>query len=107
MIVNMFAEATKAQIDHVVDRIKECGFQAHLIHGEERTVIGIVGNSNKHRPELEALRPFPTTNAAARARPATRPSPSRFSKDSRSSTSRNATVCPTISSQSRRRSRKG
>jgi 3-deoxy-7-phosphoheptulonate synthase len=59
MIVNMFAHATKAQIDHVVDRIKECGFQAHLIHGEERTVIGIVGNSNKHRPELEALRAAP------------------------------------------------
>src|SRR5215472_12518894 len=59
MIVNMLAEATKEQIEHVVDRIKECGFQAHLIHGEERTVIGIVGNSNKHRPELEALRAAP------------------------------------------------
>ncbi len=59
MIVNMFADATKEQIDHVVDRIKECGFQAHLIRGEERTVIGIVGNSNKHRPELEALRAAP------------------------------------------------
>ena len=59
MIVNMLAEATKEQIDHVVERIKECGFQAHLIHGEERTVIGIVGNSNKRRPELEALRAAP------------------------------------------------
>ena len=59
MIVNMFGDATKEQIDHVVERIKECGFQAHLIHGEERTVIGIVGNSNKHRPELEALRAAP------------------------------------------------
>jgi len=29
--------------------------QRHLIQGEERTVIGIVGNSNKHRPELEAI----------------------------------------------------
>lgn len=59
MIVNMFADATKEQIDHVVERITECGFQAHLIRGEERTVIGIVGNSNKHRPELEALRAAP------------------------------------------------
>jgi 3-deoxy-7-phosphoheptulonate synthase len=59
MIVNMFGDATKEQIEHVVDRIKECGFQAHLIHGEERTVIGIVGNSNKRRPELEALRAAP------------------------------------------------
>jgi len=55
MIVNMRAGATEQQINHVVERIKECGFQAHLIRGEERTVIGVVGNSDKHRSELEAL----------------------------------------------------
>jgi len=55
MIVNMLAEATEEQINHVVERIKECGFHAHLIRGEERTVIGVVGNSDKHRSELEAL----------------------------------------------------
>lgn len=59
MIVNMFGNATEAQINHVVERIKECGFQAHLIRGEERVVIGIVGNSDKHRSELEALRAAP------------------------------------------------
>src|SRR3984957_12637141 len=59
MIVNMFSDATKEQIDHVVERIKECGFQAHLIRGEERTVIGVVGDSNKHRSELEALESAP------------------------------------------------
>ena len=59
MIVNMFGDATEEQIDHVVERIKECGYQAHLIRGEERTVIGIVGNSDKHRSELEALRSAP------------------------------------------------
>jgi 3-deoxy-7-phosphoheptulonate synthase len=59
MIVNMFADATKEQIEHVVARIKECGYQAHLIQGEERTVIGIVGNSSRHRSELEALRAAP------------------------------------------------
>ncbi|MGH9691822.1 MAG: 3-deoxy-7-phosphoheptulonate synthase [Candidatus Acidiferrales bacterium] len=59
MIVNMFADATKEQIEHVVARIKECGYQAHLIQGEERTVIGIVGNSSQHRSELEALRAAP------------------------------------------------
>ncbi|MGP8157022.1 MAG: 3-deoxy-7-phosphoheptulonate synthase [Candidatus Acidiferrales bacterium] len=55
MIVNMRAGATEEQINHVVERIKECGFQAHLIRGEERTVIGVVGNSNQRRSELEAL----------------------------------------------------
>jgi 3-deoxy-7-phosphoheptulonate synthase len=59
MILNMFGDATQEQIDHVVARIKECGFQAHVIHGEERTVIGVVGDSNKHRSELEALRAAP------------------------------------------------
>jgi len=59
MIVNMAGTATEEEIRHVVERIKECGFQAHLIHGEERTVIGIVGNSDKRRSELEALRAAP------------------------------------------------
>jgi 3-deoxy-7-phosphoheptulonate synthase len=59
MIVNMFGNATEEQVNHVVGRIKECGFQAHLIRGEERIVIGVVGNSNKHRSELEALRAAP------------------------------------------------
>jgi 3-deoxy-7-phosphoheptulonate synthase len=55
----MEGHATEGQIRHVVSRIKECGFQAHLIRGEERTVIGVVGNSNRHRSELEALRAAP------------------------------------------------
>jgi 3-deoxy-7-phosphoheptulonate synthase len=59
MIVNMYGDATEAQINHVVERIKEFGYQAHLIRGEERTVIGIVGNSGTHRSELEALRSAP------------------------------------------------
>jgi len=59
MIVNMLAGATDEQINHIVERIKECGFQAHLIRGEERTVIGVVGNSNQRRSELEALSSAP------------------------------------------------
>jgi 3-deoxy-7-phosphoheptulonate synthase len=55
MIVIMGAEATEEQVNHVVTRIKECGCQAHLSRGTERTVIGIVGSTNEHRSELEAL----------------------------------------------------
>jgi len=55
MIVNMAVGATEAEIEHVVTRIKECGYQAHLSRGEERTVIGVVGKGDKHRSELEAL----------------------------------------------------
>src|SRR4030095_13148911 len=58
MIVNMSASATAEEIAHVVDRIKECGYQAHIIQGSERTVIGAVG-SNGRRTEIEALRAAP------------------------------------------------
>lgn len=58
MIVNMAGTATPEEIDHIIDRIKECGFQAHVIHGAERTVIGAVGSSNR-RSEIEALRAAP------------------------------------------------
>ena len=40
MIVNMSANATSDEINHIIDRIKECGFQAHVVKGEERTIIG-------------------------------------------------------------------
>jgi len=59
MIVNMLGDATEAQINHVVERIRECGCEAHLIRGSERTVIGVVGNSGQHREELQALSSAP------------------------------------------------
>jgi len=59
MIVNMAVNATEAEISHVVTRIKECGCQAHLSRGEERTIVGVVGKGDKHRSELEALRSAP------------------------------------------------
>src|SRR2546423_8375347 len=58
MIVNMSTQATPEEINHVIDRIKECGYQAHVIQGAERTVIGAVG-SNGRRSEIEALRAAP------------------------------------------------
>jgi len=58
MIINMSTLATADEIAHVIERIKECGYQAHLIQGAERTVIGAVG-SNGRRAEIEALRAAP------------------------------------------------
>ena len=62
MIVNMSPEATEEQIQHVIERIKECGFEAHVIRGAERTVIGAVGNQGR-RGELEALQAAPGVGA--------------------------------------------
>ena len=59
MIVNMSANATEEQIQHVMDRIKECGFLPHRISGAERTVIGVVGKNRGRRAEVEALRVAP------------------------------------------------
>lgn len=59
MIVCMLPNATEEEIQHVIDRIKECGFQAHVSRGAERTVIGVVGIDNSRRSELEALRAAP------------------------------------------------
>ena len=58
MIVNMLSTATAEEINHIIDRIKECGFQAHVVKGEERTIIGAVGSSGR-RSEIEALRAAP------------------------------------------------
>jgi len=58
MIVNMKRAATEEEINHVIDRIKECGFQAHVVRGEERTIIGAVGSSGR-RSEIESLRAAP------------------------------------------------
>jgi 3-deoxy-7-phosphoheptulonate synthase len=59
MIVNMSLTATQKEINHVMDRIKECGFLPHLIQGAERTVIGVVGKNRGRRSELESLRVAP------------------------------------------------
>jgi 3-deoxy-7-phosphoheptulonate synthase len=62
MLVNMSSRATRQEINHVIERIKECGFQAHVIEGAERTVIGAVGSSGR-RSEIEALRAAPGVEA--------------------------------------------
>ena len=58
MIVNMQNNATSDEINHIIDRIRECGFQAHVVTGAERTIIGAIGSSDR-RSEIEALRAAP------------------------------------------------
>jgi 3-deoxy-7-phosphoheptulonate synthase len=43
MIISMRPHATRAEIDHVCERIQEFGYKVHSIEGEERVVIGVVG----------------------------------------------------------------
>ena len=44
MIIVMGKGATKEQINHVIDKIKELGYTPHPIYGEQRTVIGAIGD---------------------------------------------------------------
>jgi 3-deoxy-7-phosphoheptulonate synthase len=44
MIISMKPNATKEQIEHVCERIREFGYKVHSIRGEQRVVIGAVGN---------------------------------------------------------------
>jgi 3-deoxy-7-phosphoheptulonate synthase len=44
MMIIMSTEATTDQVASVVERVEAEGLHAHLVHGEERTVIGVVGD---------------------------------------------------------------
>ncbi len=43
MIISMKSNATKEQIEHVCERIRDFGYKVHSIQGDERVVIGAVG----------------------------------------------------------------
>jgi 3-deoxy-7-phosphoheptulonate synthase len=69
MIVVMKREASAQEIARVIARIEEKGLKTHLSQGEERTIIGVVGDERPLDPEqfevmdgveriLPVLRPF-------------------------------------------------
>src|SRR5258706_6148519 len=54
MIENMADTATPEQIEHIIQRIREAGFQPHVTRGTERTIGAAVG-SGRRPHEIEAL----------------------------------------------------
>ena len=44
MLIIMHADASEDQINSVVKRVEECGMKAHLSKGEERCIIGAIGD---------------------------------------------------------------
>src|ERR671921_422852 len=44
MIIVLKPEATEREIDHLLDRLHELGLKSHISKGEERTIIGIIGD---------------------------------------------------------------
>src|SRR5271156_2434084 len=68
MIVNMSEKATQQEIEHVIERIREAGYQPHVTRGVERTIVAAVGNGRRH--EIEALQVAPgVDNVVAIAQP--------------------------------------
>jgi 3-deoxy-7-phosphoheptulonate synthase len=68
MIVNMSEKATEAEITHVIERIREAGYQPHVTRGTERTIVAAVGSGRRH--EIEALQAAPgVDNVVAIAQP--------------------------------------
>lgn len=43
MIITLKPGTTEKGIQHIVDKIKELGFTPHISRGEERTIIGVIG----------------------------------------------------------------
>src|SRR5512141_3526879 len=65
MIISMRPHATREEIDHVCERIREFGYKIHAIEGEERVVIGVVGVGDVTAC-LESLEATPGVESAVR-----------------------------------------
>lgn len=64
MIIVM-ASRKREDIDRVIERIQEFGYQAHLIEGVERTVIGAVGDE-RGKERLQSLESLPGVESVVR-----------------------------------------
>jgi len=65
VIISMRLHATKEEIEHVCERIREFGYKVHSIQGEERVVIGAVGVGDVTAC-LESLEATPGVESAVR-----------------------------------------
>jgi 3-deoxy-7-phosphoheptulonate synthase len=52
MIIVMRQDASDADLKHVLERIEELGLQTHLSQGEERTIVGVIGDDRPVNHEM-------------------------------------------------------
>ncbi len=56
MVITLKPGTTEKGIQHVLDKIKELGFTPHISRGEERTIIGVIGeNAIRSREIFQAM----------------------------------------------------
>jgi len=65
MIISMRQHATREELDHVCERIRDFGYKVHSIEGDERVVIGVVGVGDVTAC-LESLEATPGVESAVR-----------------------------------------
>ena len=53
----------RTEFQHVIDRVKEAGYQAHVTRGEERTIVAAAGSGGRCR-ELEVFAAAPGVDGA-------------------------------------------
>jgi 3-deoxy-7-phosphoheptulonate synthase len=51
MILVLRPDATQEQIDHLLARVAELGFTPHVSRGEQRTIVGVIGDETKPQSE--------------------------------------------------------
>ena len=55
MIIVLRPDATKKQIDHIIEKVKKLGLKSMVSRGVERTIIGVIGEEDILRVQpLEA-----------------------------------------------------
>jgi 3-deoxy-7-phosphoheptulonate synthase len=59
MIISMNRQATREQIEHVCEKIRSFGYIAHPIYGEERVVIGAVGDGREKDRVISVMESVP------------------------------------------------
>jgi 3-deoxy-7-phosphoheptulonate synthase len=57
MIIVLRPDSSEEQIGHILDRIRDLGFQPHLSRGELRTIVGVIGDEDKLQVEPLAAIP--------------------------------------------------
>lgn len=78
MIIVMRSNATASQIGEVLSQVEETGLRAHISRGEERTIIGVIGDERHLEPNqwtwfegveraMRVLRPYKLASREFRA----------------------------------------
>ncbi|MCM8757138.1 MAG: 3-deoxy-7-phosphoheptulonate synthase [Candidatus Omnitrophica bacterium] len=56
-LIIMSAQATEAEVQKVVSRVKQLGFNVHVSRGEEKTLIGLIGDTRGISDEVFRMLP--------------------------------------------------